>query len=240
MEQQNTQQLYHTHDFMVIKTNITWLKQNYRIENFSLNREPDEKRIDEIAKHFIDNKVNFMTHFICAWQRDKDTLEVYDGIHRIQACLHHNINMSFILKISIGTKKQALKDFIDINKSISVPSTYLDGLLEKSSKTVIIENVMKKICSKFRPCMSASRHPQRQNFNRDNFIEILSEIPETCFDTPRFEDTLYTTVLQFNEKCKKLVLQSSVLVMSKTHEHQFWINYIPSHKFVNYLLENTK
>lgn len=232
--------LHQNEKFIIINTTVKCLKDNYKIENFSLNREPDEERIKEISKNFIANNVSFMTHFVCAWRSKLDTLEIYDGIHRVKACLDNNIDMNIILKIFLGTKEEALADFIDINKSIPVPSTYLNDLLEKSRKTIVIENVMKKICSKFQPCMSASRHPQKQNFNRDNFIEILTEIPEEYFEDINFENKLYTLMLSFNDRCRESVIESKFFITNKTHRNNFWINYLPSHKFVNYLLENLK
>jgi hypothetical protein len=241
--------LFDNNKFACEFTTIEKFTSDYFYKNFSLNREPDTVRINEIYEYYKAENITLIPGVICGIIVDElITFEIYDGIHRFLAAMKRykedGISMDFIVKMILTYDiNDAINDFKNINKSINLPDIYLQNPQEtKSSKIVIIENVMNKICKQFSGCQSSSRHPQKQNFNRDNFIEILSSIHDKAFEISGFETTLHMLINEYNDICKNHVMsyQYTGIRVQKSYKYNFWINYLPSHQFYNFLIEKTK
>jgi len=199
--------------------------------NWEKNRPPDNIRIEDISNHYKHNNIEIVPGIISLWCPQKWTIDkmmmdqefllqnsftIYDGIHRFYAGFRYlesfskkqeTPNIYAIVCIYFTIKEQdIIQDFININKSIPIPTYYLSG---NRSILKICEKVADYFCQHYLSFQSASRNPNVYNFNRDGLIECLSNTRFHAWDEKKIIDILLEinkmakTILRYKKKPKK-------------------------------------
>lgn len=215
--------IYNNNKETIIIYNQEELK-NKPLINWEKNRPPDLIRIKQIKDYFEQNNLNIVPGIISIWLKNNQYV-VYDGIHRLMAYLDTRItDMKIIIRlVSTDKEKDIIDDFLNINKSISIPSIYLEDGNEL--KKLICQNVANDLCAKYPKFVSASRKPFVYNFNRDNLIEFIS-----CFNidfTKTGIDKLIINELNgLNYMAKDFVIRNKVNYPNKCQFHDFYLWYL--------------
>ncbi len=201
------------------------------IKIWRLNRPVDTLRVEMINNYFILEDTKIVPGQISGWINEFDELEIYDGFHRFSAAKD---DMLVYIKIS-NTKnmENIVKDFKNINMSVCVPELYMEQSTNK--KKEICENLAQKMCDTFPNCRSPSRNPQPQNFNRDNFIELISCL-NIDFYTKNLEVKLWNEILGLNIEAKQYTLSHKIKTPKKCEWNNFWLFYL-SRDFIRSKLE---
>lgn len=232
--------IYEEKDFKIVKTTIKTLLAEYKIENYSKNRKPDDIRINFLENFFKVNNINIVPQIISTWNCDYNRkLFIYDGSHRFFAAkkLYENksINMIILVKIfTTGDEKKIIEDFKNINSAICVPWLYMEE--NNEIKKMVCESVVKKLMYKFKDNISSSRNCQKQNFNRDNIIDILSNL-NIDFYKQNIDNTIYTILLNLNLLAKDHVKQNNIPYNKKCEKTQFWLMYLSNDAIANNIEE---
>ena len=191
------------------------------IKNYEKNRSPDMLRIKKIEDIYKINSSSIVPGVICCWYKP-DCLEVYDGIHRYSAA--HG-DMKMLVKIlSTDDEATVVYDFKNINSGINLPSLYLEE--NNELKRYVCENVITKLCNKFPQCMSSSRNPQRQNFNRDVFVESILSRLDIDYTKPSMTEDIWQVLLGLNSKAKLYVLENNIAHPKKCEYNNFFLMYL--------------
>ena len=145
------------------------------IYNWKKNRPEDPIRVDEIKNFLI--QYNYVPGIIKIWKFNNQYF-IYDGLHRFKAAeeLFKERNINLIVLFSIfETNNESLieSEFMNINKSVSVPNLYFDSNQELK---LIIQDVVKNFSITNRLFSSSSQNPRKPNFNRDIFSNTLYNI----------------------------------------------------------------
>lgn len=198
------------------------LKQIYPIiKIWRLNRPVDDLRVEMIKNYFLLGDVKVIPGQISGWLNENKELEIYDGFHRYSSA--HD-NMYVYIKIMTTSKiEEIIADFKNINMSVSVPELYLEESSNK--KKEVCENLAQKMCETFPNCRSPSRNPQPQNFNRDNFIELISSL-DIDFYTQNLEVKLWNEILGLNKEAKHYVVSHKIKTPKKCDWNNFWLFYL--------------
>ncbi len=209
----NVLQLYSTDDLLASFT------------NWSKNRPPDESRIENIREYYMKHNVRLVPGMIHVWfNPDDNTYKVYDGIHRYLAAMRQDVQMTMFIRVFKTQDEQAvIDDFININKSISVPSIYLEeGNLYKR---IVCTNVTRKFCEKHGAFVSPSRKPYVYNFNRDVFTEFLSEL-QIDFTKENVDNIILNSLAGLNHYAQSFVTDNKIECPKKCHFHKFYLFYL--------------
>lgn len=182
---------------VIVKCNIKDLLK-MPIQNWKFNRPPDSIRTNDIALCIYHQKKAFDTMIYIDYNTNHNQYNVIDGIHRISALrkiYRENskppdyltgefgfngdaewlYNSFIILNIRFNHSDGELIDlFHSLNKCVPVPELYINTRDE--DKTKIIESLAKNWARRYKTHFSPNQKPNRPNINRDNFIDILSEI----------------------------------------------------------------
>lgn len=214
--------LHEEEETKYIFTDLNTLQKKYIIRNWDQNRPADDTRVNEISSQHMD----IVPGQICGWLKS-DVLYIYDGSHRCSAAIKMNENPKIYLKLfETLDENKIIRDYKTINKSISVPYLYLSEA--SSIKISKINIVMDKFCNKWKAHQSPSRNPQRQNFNRDIFIEqVLSRIEVDWFDE-NIHHTLMLLLESANERAKKHVKDNSIIYPKKCDFNNFFLMFLPT------------
>lgn len=230
MFKKNWNVVFEEEEIKYIFTDLNTLRKKYMIRNWDKNRPADDTRVAEIS----DEKMNIIPGQICGWLKS-GILYLYDGSHRYTAATKNicsNSNPKVYVKIieTLDENKIA-QDFKTINKSISIPYLYL--VEDSSIKISKINIIMDKFCNKWKAHQSPSRNPQRQNFNRDIFIEqALSQIKVDWLEET-ICDTLTLLIESVNEKAKSHVKENSIVHPKKCEFNNFFLMFLPTTKIIS-------
>lgn len=144
------------------------------ILNWSHNRPEDNFRVNEIMNKIRVNKT--IIGEIRIW-KNKNTYYIYDGLHRYKACekLYNNELINFEINIIIYDtidENNIIEEFIDINKSIPIPSLYTDNSINNG----FIQDSIRRLQEKYPDFVKTTRNPMRPNFNRDLVVDVIHNI----------------------------------------------------------------
>lgn len=198
------------------------LEKKYKsIKNYEKNRHPDQVRTKKISDIFKINMLSLVPGIICCWCKN-DSLEIYDGIHRYTAA---SGNMKMIVKILSTTDEETvIEDFKNINSGVNLPSLYLEE--NNELKRQVCEYVMVKMCNKYEGCVSSSRNPQRQNFNRDVFIECILSRLDIDYSQPGISEDIWMVLMGLNSKAKLYVIENKIPHPKKCEYNNFFLMYL--------------
>lgn len=198
------------------KVNINALINMFNAGNIvtpAYQRERDNKRLDVIKQHIIDNisNVNFYIPEIVLNTRG-NKYRVIDGQHRLYALLNSTDEDLLILKnlsircvviheLNDDEEKQL---FMNINKSVPCPNLFL----QPEEKINFINGFKNNIKNIFEHNISASEKPRLPNFNIRILIEAITHIrsDDTSYINDWYSDgtikndvDLYNAFIVFNE-----------------------------------------
>lgn len=203
------------------------------VKIWRLNRPVDTLRVEAITTYFSIEEIKVIPGQISGWVNEEEELEIYDGFHRYSSA---NDSMYIYIKI-LHTKnlEDVIKDFKNINMSVSVPELYLEESTNR--KREVCENLAQKMCDTFPNCRSPSRNPQPQNFNRDNFIELISSL-NVDFYTRNLEVKLWNEILGLNREARQYTTSHKIKTPKKCDWNNFWLFYL-SRDFIRSKLEES-
>jgi len=205
------------------KTTVNNLKTNYNCVNWNKNRPHDPVRIKDIKNYFIEKQQTVIPGIIYGW-KNEETIEIYDGIHRLLAGFETDPNMELLIQVySTVDEKLIIEDFKNLNKSISVPTIYIQE--NNYYKRTVCENVVKHFCEKYPKHVSASRNCQTQNFNRDLFIEFISKL-NIDFSRKALDTIIIQELSGINFQAKDYVKKHKVDVPQKSHCSNFYLFFL--------------
>lgn len=207
------------------------LQRKFKVINWGQNRPACEDRIEELVDHFKTMNLKLIPGLVCA-QQIEQTLEIYDGFHRYSAAKNFP-EMKLIIKIVNG-HFDVIEDFKNINKAVSVP--YLYTIESSVIKIRVCESVVQKMAVKFKPHVSPSRYPQKQNFNKNNFIDLLSTL-QIDFETPDIDVIIFQNLLGVNNFAKEYVVQNKIEHPKKCEYNNFFLFYL-EHETIRIKLQN--
>ena len=198
--------------------------KNKTIMNWNKNRMPDRIRIEQIKEYFKYNNIDLVPGIISVWEKDNQWI-VYDGIHRLISSLENgNNDMKVIIrKITTQKEKEIIDDFLNINKSISVPSIYLEN--DNELKKLICQNVVEHLCSKYPNFVSPSRKPCIYNFNRDILIEFISDL-NINFNKNGIDKLIINELSILNDTAKDFVKVNKINTPKKCKYYNFYLWYL--------------
>ena len=209
---------------ILYKTTIKNLKTNYNCINWNKNRPHDLVRIKDIKNYFIEKSENIIPGIISGWASDDNIIQIYDGIHRLLAGFETDQNMECLIQIwSSVDEKLIIEDFKNLNKSISLPTIYIEE--NNYYKRTVCENVVKHFCEKYPKHVSASRNCQLQNFNRDLFIEFISKL-NIDFSKKALDTILIQELSGINFQAKDYVKTHKIDVPQKSHYSNFYLFFL--------------
>jgi hypothetical protein len=219
-----------THKDIVIqvsdKQTIHICKKIPKFINWSKNRPPDTTRINQLKEYYVSEKISFIPGIIYAWDNG-DTLQIYDGIHRILAANDLDCEFTFLMCV-YKTKDEDLivNDFKAINKSCPVPTLYTDEQTELTIlKKLVCENIVEELCKKYYAFVSPSRKPYIYNFNRDVIIEWLSEF-NIDWNIKNLSAIIFQELQGLNFVAKDYVERNKINPPKKCHFHNFYLWYL--------------
>jgi hypothetical protein len=195
-----------------------------KVKIWRFNRAADETRVASIRKYYIDNDTRVVPGCISGWVFG-NVLEIYDGWHRYSACMENGDSDMFIyIKVLHTTDmKSVMADFKNINQSVSVPELYFEDGVEL--KKEVCEKVAKRLCDEYPECRSPSRNPQPQNFNRDNFIDLLSSL-NVDYYIENLEIKLWNEIIGLNKEAHYYVKSHNIKTPKKCDYYRFWLFYL--------------
>lgn len=203
-------------------------------ENWSKNRPPDLARIEEMKDYYILNHRRMMDGMIYGWIHPQEKkIYIYDGIHRLEALkqIPHEVFFQ-IYYFPTNRENDIIQHFQALNKSVNVPSLYLEKNLDYYKK-LVCETVVKELCSLYPYFVSPSRKPYFYNFNRDNLIEQFSQI-NLDFQRSSLSSHLITWLNELNLKSKEIYLNDRK-TPSKCHKYNFYLFLMDWKEIVNFI-----
>lgn len=199
--------------------------KNYNFVNWDKNRPVDSVRVNDLHEYFIKNDIKMVPGIIYAYKtKESNDLIIYDGIHRIQAVLKNENIMQFLIQITETADEEEIKnDFININKSISVPSIYL----EETSvyKKLVSISVAAELCKRYPKFLSPSRIPYQYNFNRDIFTEFISTL-EIDYTKEGTSERIINELMGLNLYAKEFVKRNNIVYPKKCSFYNFFLFFL--------------
>jgi hypothetical protein len=202
--------------------------------NWNKNRPPDAVRIQQIKEYFLNNNIRLVPGIISVWETDrannhKPAYYIYDGIHRflaVKELIQERPTREFFLLIQFKWPKreqEIIDDFINLNKSVSVPSIYIEDtdILKKT----VCQNIAEALCKRYPTFVSPSRKPYIYNFNRDVLIEFISTW-QINFNKPGVHHLAFEELLKLNEEAKIYVSKMGIETPKKCKYHDFYLFYL--------------
>lgn len=199
--------------------------------NWNKNRPPDNTRINELKEYYLNEKVKVIPGIIYAWDNN-ETLQIYDGIHRILAAKElvkedNNLQFTFLINIyKTEDEDLIIKDFKAINKSCPVPTLYTNEQNELTLlKRVVCENVISELCKNYQAFVSPSRKPYKYNFNRDVTLEWLSDF-DINWNVKNLSNIIIQELQGLNYFAKDYVQRNKIDAPKKCNYHNFYLWYL--------------
>jgi hypothetical protein len=196
--------------------------------NWKKNRPPDNIRIAQIEEYYSSNYITLIPGIIYVW-KFKDKFIIYDGIHRLMAGFKYaeNIiaNKIGVLIHFIETEKEQdiINEFLNINKSICVPSIYLEET--DTLKKIVCETIAEKLCNAYPKFVSPSRKPFIYNFNRDNLIDFISTL-NVDFSQQNIDNKIYNELIGLNLYAHDFVKRQQINYPKKCDFYKFYLWYL--------------
>lgn len=211
-------------NYKLISLNYKTLKEYYNIKNWKKNRPADKFRVDEIYEYYLNNNIQLLPGILYVWQYDNKYF-IYDGIHRYEALKKlNNENINILLYINLSDNEESIiKDFTNINKSIPLPSLYIDNT--EVSKINICQNVSEQLCKKYPKFVSTSRKPHTYNFNRDQIIDFISTF-NINFKIKNLDYIIYQILIKLNNHAKNKILENKIVHPNKCKKYNFYLFYL--------------
>ncbi len=187
------------------------------IKRWKYNRPPDESRIAEIREHLIKFKrVDGIIYLACI----NNEIVCYEANHRREAMKGVDGLHNILVDMMWNTTDEVIKqEFLRLNKAVSVPELFIE---EKPIITYEeLRDIVEEFCSNYKPMLSTRPHPQRPNFNKNNFMDDLYQIiKETKISPEELIDklTLLNRQLQISDKS-----DLSPTVVKKCEENGLWL-----------------
>ena len=208
-------------------TKLYFLKLNQLsisdIANWTKNRPPDNVRIEQIRKYYQDNNVDLVPGIVSAWKKDNYYI-VYDGIHRLLAAYQYSQDMSLVLQVNSTVREQdIIDDFLNINKSVSVPSIYLEET--DTLKKLVCQNVANEMCRRYSRFVSPSRKPYVYNFNRDNLVEFVSSF-NIDFTKQGVDSRIINEFVGLNKYAEDFIRRNNIKPSKKCDDYRFYLWYL--------------
>jgi hypothetical protein len=209
-------------NIILYKTSVNKLRNAINCINWNKNRPYDKVRVNDIKSYYIEKNINVLPGIVYAW-KNNESLEIYDGIHRILAAFEVG-NIELLIQIYFTNNESLIiEDFKNINKAISVPTVYLEE--NNYIKKTVCENVANNLCEKYPRCVSASRNCQQQNFNRDNLIEMISKL-QIDFEKKNVDNIIIQELVGLNFQAKDYVNTHKIVVPQKSHYNNFYLFFL--------------
>ena len=228
--------IYNTFQNKILGTKISEIK-NHNFVNWELNRPADDLRVNDILKYYIENKINIVPGMINIWHFNNE-YRIYDGLHRFLAAKNNYLNDMYIIMNIKYTDNELdiIEEFNNINKSVNVPSIYLDDIKDLNKKN-ICQNIVARLCNAYPQFSSPSRRPLKPNYNRDTFLELICSL-DINFNDPNIEDKVYNLLLIQNQQVKKLKLKNKLSYLKKCITYDFWLFYLDHYCIKSYIEKN--
>ncbi len=233
METNDIQTIFKYNNEQLLLTNLNYIKSNFIIHNWNKNRPSCKKRVNDIYEYYISlnlSENDLISGIIYVWKKINNnipTYYIYDGLHRYSACLKLDINVKILLHINDSLNEEDIKNnFINLNKSVPVPSIYIDN--ELLYKKNICEHVADKLCNSYPKFLSSSRKPHSCNFNRDLFIEFISEL-NINFQIKNIDLIIFKILLKLNDYAKNKIIESNITHPLKCKKYNFYLFYLEKH-----------
>lgn len=225
-------EIYKNDKFMIVKTKVSALYKKYNVVNYYKNRDPDQSRIDLLKSVLEEEPV--VPQIISGWLHDKN-LYIYDGIHRITAAKQVSKDLYVMVKIvTVDDENYVIKDFKNINSAICLPFLYLEE--NNVFKRHICEQTVSHLMNKFPKNISPSRNHFKQNFNRDNMIDFLSEL-EINFNQQNLDEKIFKLLMECNDVAKNYVNTQNISFPKKCVLTQFYLMYLDESFIKKYIEE---
>lgn len=211
-------------NYQLISLDYKTLKENYNIKNWKKNRPADKFRIDEISEYYLKNNIKLLPGILYVWL-NKDKYFIYDGIHRYEALKKLNKDdINILLYINLSNDEDSIiEDFININKSIPLPSLYTEKT--EITKIQICQNVAEHLCKKYPHFVSTSRKPHTYNFNRDQIIDFISTF-NINFKIKNLDYIIYQILIKLNDHAKNKILENKIIHPLKCKKYNFYLFYL--------------
>lgn len=219
---QSCRNIYQNKEERLIFCKLKDLLKNYHVENYYMNREPDRERIKEIRDYYIKSSKKSIDGVISSWEYKDKHLYIYDGIHRFTAA--ENLDMNILIKINNCTEDEMRQDFKRINLSVSLPYLYLQE--NSQLKRKVCEEVMKKMNETWPNNKSPSRNCQKQNYNRDVFVDSILANLEIDWEKEGLACSIFTSITAINEVAKKYIQENKIDTPKKCNYYRFWLMYL--------------
>jgi len=213
--------IYKNEDFEIVLTDISKIKE---CKNWKNNRPADKIRIEQIKEYYNSRNTDLIPGILYIWKKSNDEMIIYDGLHRFLAALEvEKKNMKCIVKFIYGRESNIIEDFKNINSGVSLPFLYLEENNELKKK--VCENVANAMCDKFPEFVSPSRKPHRQNFNRDNLIEFISNL-NIDFLKNKIDTIILEELNGLNFFAMDFVNRNKISHPKKCYYHKFYLFYL--------------
>jgi len=222
--------------FEIIKTNMNTIISKYKLINWEKNRPVCDTRVNDITKYYKDNNIKIIPGIIYVWYNN-EKYKITDGLHRYTAALQLDKNIKVILHINYSTNEQEIIDeFININKSIAIPSIYLE---DNQIKKTICESVVKQLCTKYPNFKSPSRKHFVYNFNRDLLIEYFSTF-NLNFNITNLDNKIFDMLMVLNKQAKHNVITGKIVHPKKCKNSDFYLFYLEKYHIKTEIENNIK
>lgn len=205
--------------------------------NWNKNRPPDLVRISHLHNYYETNNVELVPGIVSVWVVEEKNY-VYDGIHRLLSAFECKHPIKVLIYYYYTSKEQdIIDDFLAINKSVSVPSIYLEE--DNHIKKTVCLSVADYMCQKYPKFVSPSRRPYKYNFNRDNLIEFISEL-EIDFTKSSVDKILKNEFDGLNLRAQQFIIRNNISCPNKCNVYGFWLFYLDKYLIKSTLEETVK
>ncbi len=142
------------------------------VKRWAHNRPEDDTRVEEIAREIDHSR---RVDGLISLAVTDEGIVCWDGLHRFKAlCRVPNPPTNVLYHVWMNPSEDELKQrFISINKSVAVPSLYIDKTSPSFKRNC--EQIMKNCIYLYKDHFSSSARPIEPNVNRDVFLEFVSD-----------------------------------------------------------------
>lgn len=226
--------IYIDKNVKIIKTDMNTLISFYKLKNWSKNRPVCDVRVANIVKYYITKDIGIIPGIINVWFSDNNYY-ILDGLHRYTAGINYRKNIPVILHINYTKNEtEIIDEFININKSIAIPSIYLE---DDDIKKTVCENLANKLAISYPNFLSSSRKPFNYNFNRDLIMEFFSSF-DIDFTIPNLTNKIFDILMTLNDKAKYNVITGKISHPKKCVKHNFYLFFLEKN-YIKSEIENT-
>lgn len=207
----------------------------YNIRNWNKNRPVDKIRVKEIKEFYEKSNLDLIPGIIYTWFNN-DIYYIYDGLHRYTALKELNKEFKILMYINYSNdENDIINDFVNINKSIPVPSIYFEN--EQLIKKSICQNIADQLCRDYPQFVSAARKPHVYNFNRDIIVEYISTF-NINFQTKNIDKIVYKILLKLNDHAKQKLKDGNIIYPKKCDKYNFYLFYLDKY-YIKEQIENS-